>query len=271
MYFQVIITNMPGGTPPLSHEQCRLKGCAICYCSSGKKAAKAVTVVQEALIKEFVFSEYNRLDPQYPSGLCLTCYFTLSDHKKKKESPSSNKTPRAFLLPDPETYEVELRRETRSSCDSSCQCKICKLGRLNGVQWKTFFEACKGRKELQSTGAKYQRLCKDCLAPIYRGSNHSDINCKSKRQTLANISQAVVNSNSSLDLVSSKYIKSRVEEFGSQIVGIRSHTGGHPVTINVGKKDESTISSITIEQAIINQVKTDLSERKMENVINNLR
>ena len=97
---------MPGGTPPLSHEQCRLKVCAICYCSSGKKAAKAVTVIQEALIKEFVFSEYNRLDPHYPSGLCLTCYFTLSDHKKKKESPSSDKTPRAFLLPDPETYET---------------------------------------------------------------------------------------------------------------------------------------------------------------------
>ena len=230
-----------------------------------------MTVVQEALIKEFVFSEYNRLDPQYPSGLCLTCYFTLSDHKKKKESPSSNKTPRAFLLPDPETYEVELRRETRSSCDSSCQCKICKLGRLNGVQWKTFFEACKGRKELQSTGAKYQRLCKDCLAPIYRGSNHSDINCKSKRQTLANISQAVFNSNSSLDLVSSKYIKSRVEEFGSQIVGIRSHTGGHPVTINVGKQDESRISTITIEQARLIQVEADLSDRKMGNVFKNLR
>ena len=40
-----------------------------------------------------------------------------------------------------------------------------------------------------------------------------------------------------LGQVSSKYIKSRVEESGSQKVGIRSHTGGHPVTINVGKQD----------------------------------
>ena len=83
-----------------------------------------MTVVQEALIKEFVFSEYNRLDPQYPSGLGLTYYFTLSDHKKKKDTPSSDKTPRAFLLPDPETYEVELRRETRSNCDSSCPVNV---------------------------------------------------------------------------------------------------------------------------------------------------
>ena len=132
-----------------------------------------------------------------------------------------------------------------------------------------FFEACKGRKELQSTGVKYQRLCKDCLAPIYRGSNHSDINCKSKRQTLENISQAVVNSNSSLDLVSSKYIKSRVEESGSQKVGIRSHTGGHPVTINVGKQDESKISIIAGEQARIIQIEAIISYRKMGKVFNN--
>ena len=88
---------------------------------------------------------------------------------------------------------------------------------------------------------------------------------------MANISQAVANSNSSLDLVSSKYLKSRVEESRSQKVGIRSHTGGHPVTINVGKQDESKISTITIEQARIIQVEADLSDKKMGNVFKNLR
>ena len=150
------------------------------------------------------------------------------------------------MLPDPETYEVELRRETRSSCDSSCQCKICELGKLNGVQWKTFVEACKRRGELQSTGARYERLYKDCLAPIHRGSNHSESNCKSRRQTLANISQAVVNSHSSLDLVAGQYLKSQVEESGSQTVNMRSHTGGHPVTFTVGKQDKSRSNTISI-------------------------
>ena len=104
---------MPGPTPPLTHEQCRLKVCAVCYCKSGQKATKVVTETQETLIQKLVFSGYSRKDTKFPSGLCLTCLFGLLDHKKGQSLQNKKSEPRLLLLPDPDTYETELKRVTR--------------------------------------------------------------------------------------------------------------------------------------------------------------
>ena len=66
-----------GGDSPLSHAQFRAKVCAVCYCRSGVKATRVVTVVLEKLIQEFINNNYQKEDEKYPQGLCLNCLFCL--------------------------------------------------------------------------------------------------------------------------------------------------------------------------------------------------
>ena len=117
---------MPGPTPKLTHAQMRLKVCAVCYCRSGYKAVKVVASRHEKLIQDLVFKDYMKDDEKFPAGLCLKCYFCLADHSNKNIL-----VPRVMLLPDPDTYEADLRRFTRAN-NGPCMCRICEVGRLSG-------------------------------------------------------------------------------------------------------------------------------------------
>ena len=130
---------------PLTHEQFCGRVCAVCYCRSGSKATKVVTDRLEEMIRKLVFSDYSRTDSQFPSGLCLNCYFSLSDNSKGENTKNKNLGPRLLLLPESEKFDAELRRVTRSSSDSICQCRICVVRRLNGLEWRRFVT--KFRKE----------------------------------------------------------------------------------------------------------------------------
>ena len=258
-------------TTALSHDQNRLKVCAVCYCRSGRKATREVNTEQESLIQELVFDEYNKSDPKYPAGLCLTCLFTLSDHSHGHSLQDKTKEPRKLLLPDPDTYETELKRFTRTSSDSPCSCRICEIGRLGALEWRRFVAKCKKEKSTSSTCQKFDRLCKDCLAPIYRGSNHTEGNCRSKRQSLENISQAVLDSNSSMDIVTSHFLRSKAAETGSTSFQVRSDTGGHPLSVSVGRSGDPPLPSISLDQAKTIQNEANLSDRQVYKVFKNLR
>ena len=143
-----------------------------------------------------VFVPYSRNDSQFPSGLCLNCYFSLGDNSKGENTKNKNLGPRLLLLPEGEKFDAELRRVTRSSSDSICQCRICVVGRLNGLEWRRFVAKFRNEQNPKtSTVVKYDRLCKTCFAPIYRGSKHTETMCRSKKQSLNNASLAIADSN----------------------------------------------------------------------------
>ena len=218
----------------LNHEACRAKVCAICYGRSGSKATRKITAEQELGMRSYVFSEYNMSDERFPLGLCTSCLFSLLEHMKG-ESLQGRDACRELVLPDPTCYDVKLSKVTRLSSSQDCQCMICYLARMNGLEWRRFVaEGKKGSSEL-SSGIKYDRLCGDCFAPIYRGSHHTPNACKSRRQTLENLTLAVNNANTDLDLVSSSYIKSLSSEANSSTVSLRQSTGGRPVVVNIGR------------------------------------
>ena len=80
---------------------------------------------------------------------------------------------------------------------------------------------CKKEKSEISPGVKYDRVCRHCFAPIYRGSNHTDNACKSRRQALINVTAAVDNGKTSMDLVAGKYLKTLSSEVQSSTVGLK--------------------------------------------------
>ena len=257
----------------LTHEENRSKVCAVCYCKSGSKANRKVSDKLELAIKDLVFKDYDKKDTKFPSGLCSDCYFNLMDATHGHSLQNRNTPPRQLLIPDPEVYDIELQRLTRSSSGVQCQCIICAIARLNGLQWKKFMADCKKvtMSSSVSPSIKYDRLCKQCLAPIYRGSNHSETSCNSKRMALQNVTKAINNSNTSMDLVTSKFIKSKTADFGSESVQLRSDTGGHPITVSIGKLNTKTVQQLTSEEVKVMQIEANLSDNQVEKIVKNLR
>ena len=170
----------------LTHEACRAKVCAICYGRSGNKANQKVTAHLELGMRSFVFPEYNMSDERFPAGLCDTCRLTLLE-QMKGESLRDGKPIRELVLPDPTCYQAKPSKVTRLSSSQDCQCLICSLARMNGLEWRRFVADCKKGKVEAPPDIKYDRLCRDCFAPIYRGSNHTSSSCKSRKQTLSNL------------------------------------------------------------------------------------
>ena len=276
--FQIILLSFLQATKmpytPLSHSQMRLKVCAVCYCRSGLKASKTVTPVKEKLIQQFVYSDYNKEDERFPCGLCLTCYFSLNDQTKGYQTNRQDKVgePRKVMILDSDSYEAELKRVTRSS-SGLCECRICEVGRLNGGQWMHFvaeMRKTQSSDNSESSNVKYDRLCKDCFAPIYKGNNHTKARCNSKTMTRENVIDAVENSNTSVDLVASDHIKNRAVESGDSFK-LRSHLGGPPITITLGKPAVNNQQIITHEQAKIIQVEAKLSDSQIKKISKNLR
>ena len=202
----------------LTHEENRVKVCAVCYCKSGSKATRRVSDREVVAIKELVSEGFNISDDKFPTGLCDTCHFSLADNVVGQSHQNKKGPPRLLKILDPETYDIQLQRVTRGNPTSSCLCNICSLARMNGVQWKKFISDCKkeSKDTLGSPLIKFNKLCSKCLAPIYRGSNHSEDRCQSKRVSLQNITQAVTNSNSNLNLVASKILRDKIYETGSK-------------------------------------------------------
>ena len=155
-------------TVKLSHDENRVKICAVCNGRSGSKATQKVTDFLEPSMKTFVFAEYDKSDPMFPTGLCTTCRISLMEHMNGS-SLQNREAHRKLLIPDPDTFDVQLRRVTRSSVGQDCECNICSLARLNGLELRRFLAECKKVQTNYSPGVQYEKLCKDCFAPIYRG------------------------------------------------------------------------------------------------------
>jgi hypothetical protein len=255
----------------LTHQGCRTKVCAVCYGRSGRKATQNVTDYLEDGIKSFVFAEFDKNDERFPSGVCTTCRMTLMEHMKGKSLRDDRDTLRTLLLPDPDQYEAEMIRVTRSSSQQGCECRICSLAMINGLQWIKFVSDCKKVKTDFAPGVKYDKLCKDCFAPIYRGSNHSGDVCRSRKHTLSNVTAAIHSANTSMDLVASKFLKTESAEKGSTSLDLRLSTGGRPMVVTLGRSCGDGAKPISAHQAKVIQNDVGLSDNQMGKVFKNLR
>ena len=151
---------------------------------------------------------------------------------------------------------------------------ICDLARLNGLQWKVFVAGRKKGMVEISPGVKYDRLCRHCFAPIYRGSNHTDNACKSRRQALSNVTAAVDNGNTSMDLVASKYLKTLSSEVQSSTVGLKQSSGGRsPLLVTLGKCSGDGDKPLPISTMEVKSTQTEagLSDKQVCKVLKNLR
>ena len=161
------------------HEALRKVICAICWYESGQKASVGVSGAQEAALRDYVVSSYSIADPRFPAGLCKNCSFILRDWISGVENPRA--------LPVASRYDAVIPMTTRSS--PQCTFIMCKLGRLNGLEWRRFSISKKQQKHPPIAKNSGERLCATCFSRIYRGSNHSAEACRS---SMSGVSPAIL-------------------------------------------------------------------------------
>ena len=245
---------MPSKSKRSHNDNCLLI-CAICYNESGKKADRKVSAAEELAIKQHVCSGYSRNDPSFPWGTCMNCRLILSDWITDKANPRP--------LPVADDFDSRIPRNTRSL--TSCTCRICNLARLNGSQWKAFVKKCRKKDKSESSFSKGSgvRLCSNCFSRIYRGSNHSETNCNSKRAKIDNLENVVG------DDALEKLARSTIEnvtvtnECGNKTCSLKSVKGGrYPASFNVAKATTATEdSAFSLDDVLVLQSEANLSDR----------
>ena len=105
------------------------------------------------------------------------------------------------------------------------------------------------------------RLCSNCFSRIYKGSNHSETNCKSKRYKIDNLENAA--GDDALEKLARNTIESLVHQSGDNSCYLKSQKGGkHAALVTIGKAKESEAQSLlSLEDLIVLQCEANLSDR----------
>ena len=142
----------------LTHDEARLKVCAVCTNQWGNKAVRRVNEKEETLIKLHILQNYSSENMYFPSGICLRCIHHLQQKDKGEE----------VNLKLPDNYFCHIERVLRSSPLSVCKCEWCYLARLAGPAFRTWQMKMKGK-----VANKVTRLCQECFMGIVEGSSHT--------------------------------------------------------------------------------------------------
>ena len=241
-----------------SHQENCLQVCAICYNESGKKCDRRVSAAEEAAIQQFVCTGYSCGDPNFPWGICRNCCFILSDWISEKANPRP--------LPVCDDYDSQIPRNTRSL--TSCTCRICRLAKLNGLQWKAFVKRCKKKDTSKTSFSRGSgvKLCSNCFSRIYRGSNHSLTNCQSKRFKIDNLENEA--GLDTLEKVARNTIENLASNSGDNSCFFKSVNGGRPAQVTLGKpkgnREQQPV--LGLDDILVLQSEANLSDRYTFNI-----
>ena len=131
-----------------THEENFKLVCAVCTNLRGKKASRGVSDEEEKDIQKVVFKSYNKCSIYFLQGLCNTCAVYLCKLRGTTEEQGP-----ILLLPD--NYHCTLPHETRSKSKVYCECRWCRIARMNGLEVRRFQQEVKvGRKGKEEISEK---------------------------------------------------------------------------------------------------------------------
>ena len=155
-----------------SHEENRLKVCAICF----GKSKYAITKVVEDRIATYFLKEFVTSDPRFPAGICAKCRNDLLSISCGKKTVD--------ILPEQYDYEQisPTLTSTRANSIPLCDCQLCDVARQSGnlisSQWK------KGRPSAKEKAPCFPvTICSECKSEYGRGITHK-CNTKTLRHNI---------------------------------------------------------------------------------------
>ena len=127
------------------------------YKSEGRQTNSVGSDIEEKLIKQFVYYSYQRGSIFFPQGLCGACHMQLFRLREGEEQGVEQdgdiegevqkiKNLREKLVL-PEDYFCQLPHQTRKMSQEQCDCRWCKLARLNGLSFRRWQQEIRNRKQ----------------------------------------------------------------------------------------------------------------------------
>ena len=111
----------------MTHDEARMKVCAVCTNQWGDKALRKVNEKEETMIRLHILENYSSENMFFPSGICSRCIHHLQQKDKGEE----------VNLQLPKSYLFHMERELRSTPLSVCKCEWCYLARPSGPAFHT--------------------------------------------------------------------------------------------------------------------------------------
>ena len=96
----------------MTHEEARMKVCAVCTNLWGYKAARKVTPEEEKLIQQDVLEVYTSCNMFFPSGICVRCIHLLIQVKRTRGGTGmwSSNCQRTIFASQPERQDPQMER-----------------------------------------------------------------------------------------------------------------------------------------------------------------
>ena len=159
----------------LEHEEYHGRVCVVCY----RKASRSLSQAEVGDIQKYLIEGYNVNDPDFPNGICTGCSLSLS---KKRNDEDYN------LVINVDDYDPN--RPPGLLLNPSCECRICTVAKMCGLE----YQRQRGRPKAATPddSPTSYKVCSNCFASIYHGSNHSASACKhSCRSKVYNVEDLV--------------------------------------------------------------------------------
>ena len=130
-YFMLSVSDLFISYKALTHSDCRKLVCGVCL-RKGKHTQSITPSILE-LIREHHFEDYSLEQEYLPMIVCKSCVISLKVVNTDKENSKRK-------LPEVTYGDLEKPREvnTRSTDNTACQCTICKIGRLSGLDYQRY-------------------------------------------------------------------------------------------------------------------------------------
>lgn len=235
----------------MDHSEARKKVCIICY----RKASRGLSANDVVSIQNLVIQNYTPENPDLPCGICGPCHAILVEHR-------NGNMRRSLAVSD--DYNAGARILTRSQ--PVCSCRICQVAKANGLEAKGLKKKRGRPSSATCVPEKKFKLCNNCFSKLYRGCNHSESQCKSKKQKLNNISQNVLSDSKTKQQVGANIVK----EFRTEgTKNVQLTTLGTPLLVAIESSHRN--SQLSVDDAISMQSNASLSDRQLFNILRDIR
>lgn len=160
---------------PLSHDDCRLKVCFLCF-KKHKVMHKIKGAVQTQLKKYLKYDILNYInDKRLPAALCTSCYREM--YRAISTDISGNKNTDVIKMPNFSRFTGETI-STRSNSLKRCQCYLCDLAKSSNC--RNIFTGAKPPSNialLKKKNKKHQifqtyKSCDKCFGKVHKGISH---------------------------------------------------------------------------------------------------
>ena len=256
---------MVGGNPAKTHDECLTLVCAVCTNLNGKKPQRGITYEEVILVQKHVFVGYQQESTLFPTGICTRCALDLYYLEKQSgQGDEGALKKKKIKLKLPDDYLCEIPKQTRSKASSVCDCRWCKLARLNGPEFRRWQQ---GLRKKVSQDVTY--ICGSCGRGVLATASSHKCNVSEQARVQALMMSLPDEVKGKLTVA---LLREQQDGEGSSTISLPQPQGGKLLEVTVGRlPDSPEVKQLSLIEVQVIAGKAHLTGEQQESVVADLR